>query len=191
MEIKLQAEAHSENAHVPSSPVSRREATNSSRNGQQSPSRNRGSSGTTKGSRDMRTNYVDTRNERLSNPPEFSLPSRLSKAEYPFLGQRQNNDENILPPFTTSSPCSTVTSTSYAQMVNRNPKRTLMDRCLSPTDAPLKRSATSDIMTTPTEFKTFSHDVSPSCETTPETNRCVSVYHPQCMWCTSRGGWGG
>lgn len=82
-------------------------------------------------------------------------------------------EENLLEGSTTSPLCSTTTFT-YAEMVSRNPKRTLVDRCLSPSEVPLKRSATSDIMKTPTEFKTF-YPASPSCDTTPETNRCV---HP-------------
>lgn len=102
-------------------------------------------------------------------------PTRLNKNEYPVLGNQQ---ENILPfeEFTTSSPFSTST---YAEMVTRNPKRTLVDRCLSPSEAPLKRSATSDVMKTPTEFKTF-YQSSPSCDTTPETNRCVRCLGMQC-----------
>lgn len=116
--------------------------------------------------------YVDSKNDGLGHSPE----TRLDKDEYPILGKTQN-DENVLPfeGFTTSSPCSEVTTTtSYAQMVNRNAKRTLVDRCLSPSEVPLKRSATSDIMKTP---KTFYHESSP-CDTTPETNRCVGSFSP-------------
>lgn len=97
----------------------------------------------------------------------------LNPEEYPMLLTQQNKENTTLP-FSNFSPCSTVVSaTSYAQMVNRNPKRTLVDRCLSPTDGlPHKRAVTSDIMTTPTEYKSFSHyTTSPSCDTTPEATR--------------------
>ena len=115
------------------------------------------------------TNYAESATETKKD----GLPENLSVAEYPVLGDGQNM-ENSSFPFSTSSPLSmaTSTATSYAQMVGRNPKRTLVDRCLSPSEVPIKRSVTSDIMKTPTEFKT-SHfiDMSPSCDTTPETTR--------------------
>lgn len=105
--------------------------------------------------------------------------------EYPVL----RNIENVLP---FQSFDSSPTTTSYAQAVTRNPKRAMLDRCTSPSEAPLKRSATSDIMKTPTEFKTLSRvfhnkngetiiasDNFPQCDTTPESNRfavCMLYY---------------
>ena len=99
--------------------------------------------------------------------------------EYPVL----RNVENVLP---FQSFDSSPTATSYAQAVARNPKRAMLDRCTSPSEAPLKRSATSDVMKTPTEFKTLSRvfqkkngettvtlDNFPQCDTTPESNRFV------------------
>ena len=113
------------------------------------------------------TNYV---NSKSKSQHDYQLE------EYPLLsGGTHSNKENTVLPFATFSPCSSKATTSYAQVVNRNPKRTLVDRCLSPSEVPLKRPVTSDIMTTPTENKMlFYQDLSPTCETTPETNRCVS-----------------
>ena len=116
-----------------------------------------------------------------SQPPR-RVPDSLSArpvdpTEYPMIGQQADKENS-----TTALPFSSHTSSaggeranaaSYAQMVTRKAKRTLVDRCLSPCEAPVnKRHVTSDIMKTPTEFKTFfHHGPSPSCETTPETGR--------------------
>lgn len=150
-EIKL-AKKHKEN--LPPSPISQKET----KRDQQCPiSRHR-----TRRPEDL-THNPDTK----IDGPQLRMPAKLNHSVL------ENQQENILTleGCTTSPPCSTTTFT-YAEMVSRNPKRTLVDRCLSPSDAPLKRSATSDIMKTPTEFKTF-YPASPSCDTTPETNRCV------------------
>ena len=144
--------------------------------------------------------------EDLRHPPNFCLPTKLTEEDYPVLGGQRRNRKNSLPfedfPSASSSPCSTATAaatSSYAQAVHRNSKRMLVDRCLSPSEAPLKRSATSDVMTTPTESKTFSRvfggnggvsDVtaitpvttleSDQCDITPETNRYVYTYVHMC-----------
>jgi histone RNA hairpin-binding protein len=98
----------------------------------------------------------------------------LDLAEYPVIGQ--SNKENTTLPFANFLNDSSITTAadaakSYAQaVVTRNAKRTLMDRCLSPSELPVKRPVTSDMMTTPTEPNTFFQNTSPSCETTPETS---------------------
>ena len=99
-------------------------------------------------------------------------------AEYPVVGQTTEDKENELTtlPFadlsSAGSESDLVNGASYAQMVTRNAKRTLGDRCLSPSEAPVKRLVTSDIMNTPTEFKHFFHDTSPTtCDTTPESGK--------------------
>ena len=99
----------------------------------------------------------------------------LALAENP-VGETTQDKENLS--FANFHPSGGVTrenTASYAHIVTRNCKRTLVDRCLSPSEVPVKRQVTSEMMKTPTEFKTFLPYTSPSCDTTPETGRCVCV----------------
>lgn len=93
-------------------------------------------------------------------------------AEYPVVGQTREDKENVMTalPFADFPTETDADRASYAQMVTRNSKRTLVDRCLSPSEVPVKRLITSDIMKTPTEFKTFIH-ITETCDTTPENGR--------------------
>ena len=89
--------------------------------------------------------------------------------------EEEEDKENVMTalPFANFPSEDQKSGASYAHMVTRNAKRTLGDRCLSPSEVPIKRLVTSDIMKTPTEFRHFLHDTSPACDTTPESERWV------------------
>ena len=120
--------------------------------------------------------------------PHLKPSSCHNTDDYPSLRGLAANDslDNLLP---LASYLSSPTGPSYAQ-VTRNPKRTLIDRCTSPNDGLVKRSATCDIVKTPTEFNKrlsrvfqnlngnsiqtpMSWDASPQCNITPESCRLV------------------
>ena len=116
---------------------------------------------------------------KAARRPDSSLSAALlDLTEYPVVEQTTEDKENETTtlPFahfsSAGSESDLVNGASYAKMVTRNAKRTLGDRCLSPSEGPVKRLVTSDIMKTPTEFKNFFHPTSPTtCDTTPESGK--------------------